>query len=70
MNDENQVEKNRYRVVAMIPTEMYIEGVNAEDAYASVDWLFEQYPEVDAPASDTSDNRTPIMPRVMTIENV
>lgn len=69
MSEETN-EKNRYRVVAMIPTEMYIEGTDAEDAYASVDWLFEQYPEVDAPVSDASDTRAPIMPRVMTIENV
>jgi hypothetical protein len=62
--------KNRYRAVVMIPTEMYIEGVDAEDAYASIDWLFEQYPEVDAPVSDQSEARGPIMPRVMTIENV
>jgi len=68
--DTDKSTKSRYRVVAMIPTEIYIDGTSAEDAYSTVDWLFEQYPGVDAPMASESEHRAPLAPRVMTIENV
>jgi hypothetical protein len=52
----------------MIPTEIYIDGTSAEDAYSTMDWLFEQYPGVDAPMASQSEKRAPMMPRVMTLE--
>jgi len=61
-------EKKLYRIVAMIPTEIYIDADDIEDAYGSINWLIEQYPEVDAPIASESNNRAPMMPRVMTLE--
>jgi len=69
-NDSKDTTNRKYRVVAMIPTEIYIDGSSAEDAYSTVDWLFEQYPGVDAPMASESEHRAPLAPRVMTIENV
>lgn len=68
MTSEEESTKSRYRVVAMIPTEMYIDAEDEHDASASVDWLFEQYPGVDAPAADKSDNRMDMGPKILTIE--
>lgn len=62
--------RSRYRVVAMIPTEMYIEADDPDDAHSSIEWLFEQYPEVDAPVSSESNNRAPMFPRIPTVEQV
>jgi len=69
-NDGTEIESKKYRVVAMIPTEIYINGTSTEDAYSTMDWLFEQYPGVDAPMASESEHRAPLAPRVMTIENV
>ena len=67
MSEETQ---NRYRVVAMIPTEVYIDGDSIEDATASVDWLFQQYPAVDAPISSAGEARGSMEPKVLTVEQV
>ena len=69
-SDSKDTNNRKYRVVAMIPTEIYIDGTSAEEAYSTVDWLFEQYPGVDAPMASESEHRAPLAPRVMTIENV
>jgi len=69
-SDSKDTANRKYRVVAMIPTEIYIDGTSAEEAYSTVDWLFEQYPGVDAPMASESEHRAPLAPRVMTIENV
>jgi len=68
MSSEEAV-KSKYRVVAMIPTEIYVDAVDEYEAQGSLEWLFEQYPEVDAPASDKLDNRMTMMPRIMTVES-
>jgi len=70
MMSSKDTNNRKYRVVAMIPTEIYIDGTSPEDAYSTVDWLFEQYPGVDAPMASESEHRAPLAPRVMTIENV
>ena len=70
MSDDQKQEKKLYRIVAMIPTEMYVDADDIEEAYGSIDWLFEQYPPVDAPVSSESDRRTPMMPRILTVEYV
>ena len=69
MSSEESVTKSKYRVVAMIPTEIYVDAVDEHEAQGSLEWLFEQYPEVDAPVSDTTDNRSAMMPRIMTVES-
>jgi len=66
--DTNESNKNRYRIVAMIPTEMYIDAENEQEACGSMQWLFEQYPGVDAPSSDKGDNRMDMGPKILTIE--
>lgn len=70
MSDSNEDEKKLYRIVAMIPTEMYVDADDIEEAYGSIDWLFQQYPPVDAPVSTESDRRTPMAPRILTVEYV
>jgi len=65
----NDSSKSRYRVVAMIPTEMYIDAENEQEACGSMQWLFEQYPGVDAPSSDKGDNRMDMAPKILTIES-
>ena len=66
--DTNDSGKSRYRVVAMIPTEMYIDAENEQEACGSMQWLFEQYPGVDAPSSDKGDSRMDMGPKILTIE--
>jgi len=67
--DPDESNKNRYRVVAMIPTEMYIDAEDEYDACGSMEWLFEQYPGVDAPSSDRGDSRMDMVPKILTIES-
>ena len=69
MSEKKQEEK-LYRIVSMIPTEIYISADSTEEAYESIDWLFRQYPAVDAPIASESDTRSPMMPRILTIEYV
>ena len=66
--DTDESNKNRYRIVAMIPTEMYIDAENEQEACGSMQWLFEQYPGVDAPSSDKGDSRMDMGPKILTIE--
>lgn len=58
----------QYRVTALIPTEMYIEADEPSMAKTSVEWLLDQYPAIDAPASTESDTRMDIAPKIMTVE--
>jgi len=58
----------KYRLTALLPTEMFVEAEDATEAKDSIEWLFDQYPTVDAPLSDTGDSRMDISPRIMTVE--
>lgn len=62
--------KNRYRVVAMIPTEIYLDAETVDDAASMAEWLLEQYPMVDMPMSSENDTVGVVPPKVLTIENV
>ena len=58
----------QYRVAVLIPTEMYIDADSLEAAKTSVEWLLDQYPPIDAPASTESNTRMDIFPKIMTVE--
>ena len=58
----------QYRVAVLIPTEMYIDADSLEAAKASVEWLLDQYPPIDAPASTESNTRMDISPKILTVE--
>lgn len=60
----------RYRVTAMLPTEIYIDAETIDDAKASVNWLFDQYPSVPYPVSPDSDSTMNSVAKVMTVEEV
>ena len=60
----------RYRIVAMLPTEMYVDGDSVEAATNTVSWLTSEYPGVEYPVSDSptnTDTRT-AMPKVLSVE--
>lgn len=59
---------DRYRVVAMIPTEIFVNADSAEEAAATMKWLFEQYPTVEMLASTEYDSYTDAPPKIMTVE--
>ena len=61
---------NRFRITAMIPTEMYIDADDIVQAKSSVDWLFDQYPSVRCPVSPDSDSTMNSVAKVMTVEEV
>lgn len=64
----DQTTNSRYRIVAMIPTEIFVDAADVDDAASIMDWLFEQYPAVSYPASSESDSALNASPRVITIE--
>lgn len=63
---------NRFRITAMIPTEMYIDADDIVQAKSSVDWLFDQYPDVKYPASIDEDGSVTMsaIPKVIAVEEI
>jgi len=60
----------QYRVTAMLPAEIYIDAETIDDAKASVDWLFDQYPSIPCPVSSESDSTMNSIAKVMSVEEV
>jgi hypothetical protein len=58
----------KYRVTVMLPTEMYIDADSMEEAKGSIDWLLENYPQIDAPMSSATDTTMKVAPKIMTVE--
>ena len=63
---------NRFRITAMIPTEMYIDADDIVQAKSSVDWLFDQYPDVKYPGSIDEDGSVTMsaIPKVIAVEEI
>lgn len=53
-NPDNATGK-RYRIVAMLPTEMYVDSDDIETAIETVNWLKAEYPGVEYPLSPDPD---------------
>jgi len=60
--------KNRYRVVAMLPTEVYLDAETVDDAASMAEWLLEQYPAVDMPMSTENNIYGSASSKILTIE--
>lgn len=60
--------KNRYRIVAMLPTEVYLDAETIDDAASIAEWLLEQYPTVSMPMSTENDIYGAATSKVITIE--
>lgn len=62
----------QYRIVAMLPTEMYVEGESIETAIETVNWLSSEYPGVEYPMIDTitegDDGLGKAMPKILSVE--
>ena len=58
----------QYRVTVMLPTEMYINAESMDEARNSIDWLLENYPQIDAPMSSATDTTMKVAPKIMTVE--
>jgi len=69
---ENLMSNNRYRVVALMPTEMYIEGVDIDNAVENVNWLKAEYPGIEYSISSDEDADTLVnaLPVVLSVEKV
>jgi len=60
--------KNRYRVVAMLPTEVYLDAETIDDAASMAEWLLDQYPTVDMPMSTEKNIYGAAVSKIVTIE--
>jgi hypothetical protein len=69
---EKRMSSNRYRVVALMPTEMFIEGDDIDNAIETVNWLKAEYPGVEYSASSTEDDGALVnaLPIVLSVEQV
>lgn len=65
-----QVINSRHRIIAMIPTEIYVDAVDSYDAASIMEWLFEQYPSVSYPVSSETNSVMEATAKVLAIEGV
>lgn len=58
----------KYRITALLPTEMYVDAESEYEAKESIQWLLDQYPTIDSPISDSNEIRLPLEAKIVTVE--